>query len=108
MKERLGMRNNWRQVRFYIPDTGKTTSLGPAEGTGHDEGRSYPDWNPFPQSGEYAAAFADWWKGLQQTQPSLAWSTKVIGIVVPWICQNWLPAIFLIFLFISEIILHKP
>jgi hypothetical protein len=102
------MRSNWQRVSFYVPDTEEATSLGPAEDTGHEENRVGAEWNGFPQLGEYAATIADWWTARQQAHPSLAWPTKVIGSLILWICQNWLPAMFLTLLLVSVIFLHRP
>jgi hypothetical protein len=105
-KERLWMRSNSQQVRFYVPDTEERASLGSVGDTGHDEDVAYADWNHFPRFREYADSIVDWWKARQQ--PSLAWPTKVIGAVIPWIWQNWLPAMFLTLLLVSVLFLHRP
>jgi len=102
------MRSNSQQVRLYIPDTEERASLGSAENTGHDEDVAYAAWNHFPGFREYAASITDWWKARQQIQSSLAWPTKVIGAVIPWIWQNWLPTMFLMLLLVSVLFLHRP
>ena len=102
------MRDHWQRVRFYIPDLEDETFLGQAEVTAHDQNGNYRERNGFLESSEggVAAATADWWKLRQQ--PSSARATKLIPTLTVWICRNWLPVMFLIFLLASELVLHRP